>query len=406
MKSRFTFMSLRALSALALWAISPLIVAAPADGFWDRFQVHGFASQAMVKTTENHWFGNSNATSYDFTEIGLNASVRVAPNLLVSGQVLSRRAGDMYDGTPALDYGLVDWSAVANAEWRLGLRLGRLKNPLGLYNETRDVPFTRPSIFLPQVVYQDRVRNLILSTDGAMLYGEHTAPFGTLSLTLGYGQAVIDNNVEWTFLSADFPGSLESGRNSALLSFWYNSPDQRLRLGLSGASLGLRFDPKDGAPLTLDDGDIDVLVWIASAQYNAERWSLAAEYARQPMVWQDFGPLFMDINATSEGFYVQGTVRPRDNWELVLRVENAVADRADRSGARFARATGGAALPYSGFTRGVTAGVRWDFLPNWMLRAEYSVFDGTYLLSQRENPDLLAPARHWDLFALLLAWRF
>ena len=31
----------------------------------------------------------------------------------------------------------------------MGIRLGRMKTPLGFYNDTLDVPFTRPSILLP-----------------------------------------------------------------------------------------------------------------------------------------------------------------------------------------------------------------------------------------------------------------
>jgi hypothetical protein len=53
-------------------------------------------------------------------------------------------AGDMYDGTPALDYALVDLTLAETDSHSLGLRLGRLKNPFGLYNETRDVPLYPP----------------------------------------------------------------------------------------------------------------------------------------------------------------------------------------------------------------------------------------------------------------------
>ena len=39
------------------------------------------------------------------------------------------------------------------------------------------------------------MRNLALSTDGAMLYSETDTDLGTLSLNLGGGRAVIDTNV-------------------------------------------------------------------------------------------------------------------------------------------------------------------------------------------------------------------
>lgn len=46
----------------------------------------------------------------------------------------------MYDGTPSLDDALIDLTLIQAAAHRTGVRLGRLKNPPGLYNETRDVP--------------------------------------------------------------------------------------------------------------------------------------------------------------------------------------------------------------------------------------------------------------------------
>ena len=165
-------------------------LASAEPSMWERLQIHGFASQGVVHTSDNHWFGDSTNTSFDLTELGLNGSFQLNPKVLFSAQVLSRRAGEMYDGEPSLDYALGDFTFVSAPDRRLGVRVGRIKNPLGLYNETRDVPFTRPTIFLPQVVYYDNLRNLILSSDGLMLYGESFQPWGNLSLTFGGGQSV------------------------------------------------------------------------------------------------------------------------------------------------------------------------------------------------------------------------
>ncbi len=181
----------RGLSAALL---APLLTLHPlsskaAESVWTSLQLHGFAAQAVLGTSDNRWFARYDGASFDFTEVGLNASLRPQPWLLLAGQVLARRAGEMYDGTPAIDFALADVSLLSTPRQRAGLRLGRIKNPLGLYNETRDVPFTHPGIFLPQVVYFDKVRNLVLSTDGAMLYGETDTALGTLSLNLQGGQS-------------------------------------------------------------------------------------------------------------------------------------------------------------------------------------------------------------------------
>ncbi|EGV19520.1 hypothetical protein [Thiocapsa marina] len=378
----------------------------PAQSVWNDFQIHGFGAQAVLKTSDNRWFGDSDQTSFDFTELGVNASLRVLPELLVAGQVLARRAGGMSEGTPAIDYALADISLLDSPQHGVHVRLGRIKNPLGLYNETRDVPFTHPGIFLPQVVYFDRVRNLVLSSDGAALFGETTTDFGTFSGTLVYGQSLVDENVEWSYLNGNFPGDIAPDGNSWIGSAWFTSSSQRLKLGLSGAALALRFRPDRDVAWTLDSGTTDILYWIASAQYRAEDWSLTAEYAREPLQWRSYGPAFPDRKAVGEGYYVQATYRVRPPLQLMLTYQEGFADRQDREGNALSAATGGLAPAFSGFSKIWSLGLRWDIDEHWMVRAEYQHNEGTFILSPRENPDPDALAKYWNLFGLQVVFRF
>ncbi len=370
----------------------------------DRLQLHGFASQAVVRTSANRYFGASTETSFEFTELGLNASFEFDPRVLLSGQLLVRRAGDMYDGTPSLDYALADVTLTSNASRRLGLRVGRIKNPLGLYNETRDVPFTRPGIFLPQVVYYDRVRNLVLSSDGLMLYGESYGAAGNLALTLGGGQAVVDENVEWTYLNGDFDGKLRPDGITWLARLWYSSQAEHIKLGISGASSTMRFDP--GGVSTLDAGTIEFLYWVASFQYNAKDWTLSAEYSRVPVEWSNFGPTHPFPRQGTEGYYLQGAYRLRPDLELMLRYEEGVAERADRGGRRLSAMTDGALPPFDFFSKIWTTGLRWDISANCMLRLEYQRHHGTFALSARENPIPADQEEDWDVFAASISVRF
>jgi len=47
-------------------------------------QVHGFLTQGYVKTTDNRFFGDSDSKngSFDYTELGVNASFRATPSIL------------------------------------------------------------------------------------------------------------------------------------------------------------------------------------------------------------------------------------------------------------------------------------------------------------------------------------
>ncbi|HOP16792.1 MAG TPA: hypothetical protein PLX99_09285, partial [Gammaproteobacteria bacterium] len=128
--------------------------------------MHGFATQGYIKTSANSFFGDSEDGSFEFTELGVNASMDATENIRLSGQLLSRSAGEMYSGTPSIDFALADYTVRSTENDNIGVMVGRIKNPLGLFNETRDVAFTRPGFLVPQVVYYDKVRNLILSADG------------------------------------------------------------------------------------------------------------------------------------------------------------------------------------------------------------------------------------------------
>ena len=371
----------------------------------DTLQVHGFASQAAVQTRDNHFFGDSDDQfSLDFTELGINASLQPQPWLLLSGQLMSRRAGEMYDGSPTVDYALADITFAATPDYLLDLRVGRIKNPLGLYNETRDVPFTHPGIFLPQVVYYDRVRNLMLASDGMMLHGELYGDAGTFTFTLGGGRPVVDENVEWVFLQNDFNGEFKPDSNSVLFSLWYTLSGNQLKFGLSGATLPLKFNAGPFSPL--DSGKTDSLYWIASIQYDAEDWTLSAEYAQKPLEWRGYGPFLANRNVTTEGYYLQGLYRIRPDTQLMLRYEEGFADRNNSEGTPLAGITAGLLPPYANFSKIWTAGLRWDIDRNWMLRVEYQRHHGTFVLSPRENLDPDQLREDWDLFAIQAAFRF
>ena len=96
MKSVNTIVSLRHSVYMAMISLLSLLgpINAPAlewrNGDW---QVHGFLSQRFTYTDHNQVFGTSDDGSLDFREMGLNSSVKLLPNLLVSAQGLYRDAG-------------------------------------------------------------------------------------------------------------------------------------------------------------------------------------------------------------------------------------------------------------------------------------------------------------------------
>lgn len=215
------------------------------------FQIHGFIGQSYILSSHNNVFGHSTSGaggSFGLTEAGLNASFRPLPKLLISAQVLSRRAGEGSSGMPRLDFAFLDYRLYSHEANQFGIRAGRLKNPFGFYNDTRDVPFTRPSILLPQSIYFDRTRNLALSGDSVQLYADvgHSR-WGTFSTQVGLLFPIVsDRDTERAVLV--FPNM--HGHLTRDVSYIgrgiYETNDKRIRLGVSGIWLDSNYDPPVG----------------------------------------------------------------------------------------------------------------------------------------------------------------
>lgn len=374
----------------------------------DNLQIQGFASQAFISTSDNDVFGNTDnlgGGNFGFTEVGLNASYRILPRLQFSAQVLSRRAGEGGNkGSPRLDFGFFDYRLYSQETNQFGVRVGRLKNPFGFYNDTRDVAFTRPSILLPQSIYFDRTRNLGLSGDSVQLYAESShSSLGSVSVQFGVWKPIVDDKeTEFAILNSNQPGDM-TREVSYIGRGTYESNDNRLRLAVSGIWLDVGYDP--GPNDRLGPGMLQFTPVYFSAQYNTEKWSLTSEYAIRRLKFKDWGnPLLDNADVYGESYYFQGVYRFSRQWEAILRYDVYYADRSDRSGKQYAATRNKPA--HTRFAKDITAGLRWNVTPSFMLRAEYHRVNGTGWLSGLDNPGASAFSQHWNLFAVQASYRF
>lgn len=378
-------------------------------------QIHGFFSQGWLKSTDNNnVFGNSSSAegSFDFREIGLNASMRPLSNLQFSVQGLSRTAGNGSPGNIRLDYGFIDYTFSNQENSQLGIRLGRMKNPIGFYNDTRDVPFTRPSILLPQSIYFDRTRKLAIAADGAHLYGEYRSDYGDVSFQAGVVRPLVrgDEAEAAVFSGALYPGHLVPNM-SYVGRVNYELDGGRVRFGISATQLNMGYSRVPGAPLApgvpgadLPEGSVHFIPLVFSAQYNAERWSLTSEYAIRFLEYKNFGP---KMEVTGESYYFQGVYRFTPELEGIIRYDVLYTDGDDPSGKRWAASRAARGRPaHTRFAKDITVGLRWNITPQFMLRGEYHRVNGTGWLSTLDNPDYQGAVQHWDLFSILGSYRF
>lgn len=388
----------------------PLLVAAVcatpnvrAISISDTAQIHGFISQAAIYTSKNNFFGSTeNSVDTDFRELGINGSWRPLANLQFSMQGTARWAGQGDTGEPRLDYGFLDYTAISNPNNLVGIRLGRVLNPFGLYNETRDFAFTRPSIILPQSIYFDRVRDVAFSADGIQVYATKAAEIGEVSLQFNTAFPRINESVERTLLGAALPGELES-ELSFVGRLLYQKDGGKIKLGVSGLGVNLGYD-STVIPGDFPGGSINFNALYLSAEYSALKWTLTGEYALRNFKYRNFEPFIPNTDTTGDSFYIQLAYRFFNQWEGMIRYDVLYTDRSDRNGKDFAALTGKPA--FSRFAKDLIVGLRWDVTRYFMLRGEYHHINGTGWLPSDDNPDIFRTNQYWNLFGIQAALRF
>lgn len=389
-------------SLVLLIALLSTEVAMAESGDWE---INGFFTQGYFLTDHNRFHGDSPDGSFDFRELAVNSSVRISDRLLLTGQVMSRRAGSIDDGTPALDYAMLDYRFIESEGGIIGMSVGRIKNPFGFYNKTRDVAFTRPSIILPQSLYFDKARNFELSSDGIMVYGRAWFDYGVIETELVVGMPPKDVNVEYAFLDQDAPGSFHDSEGY-LWRTEFSSNDYSFIAGMTLGGFRLDFDgpatPALGDP---GDGVIDIDLIVVSAQYNMDRWSFTSEFFQQDITWGSLGGGYALLpNVTTESLYGQVEYRLSNEVSLFLRRDLFFQNKDDRDGSQAQSLFGKPA--FTQYSKDWTLGVGWQPSPSWLFRAEWHRVDGTAWLPPQDNPDLADQVKDWDILALQATYRF
>jgi hypothetical protein len=247
-------------------------------------QVHGFATQGFLYTTNNNIFGtHSSDGSPDWSEAVVNISVQPISKLRIAVQPRYELLG-IYSNEFTLDYADADYKVSD----KIGLRFGKVKTPTGLFNETQDVDPSYMWSLLPQSVYPLTSRNGQLSQYGLVVYGtlgmEGSPKLGKLEYRAWGGEVALAGN-DGYFTSFEEGGlSLPNGltHTQAGAALHWRAPIKGLMIGVSAVknnnSTG-NVTAGGGA----ETGQFLVGPYYQPdyfAQYQRGKFMLAAEYNR------------------------------------------------------------------------------------------------------------------------------
>ena len=399
----------------------------------------GFVSQGYLNTADhNYLIPNTREGSGEFNEAAVHVTAQPRDDLHVGLQLLGRDFGINEDASVHVDWAYGDY------RWRdeLGLRAGKIKLPLGLYNQGRDIDMLRTTVLLPQSVYSENDRDLMISYEGLGLYGnlplgdwgelDYEACYGSLSVP---ADGIAPSNEEFrrnaeayapvlaAEIAAQYDGVAPDSVVATLAevadlelqvpwiaggSLIWSTPLAGLRLGGSffagdvEAAGAARYDifvrDGDGLPEYLPaevafDDDLDLhSAFTGSLEYTRGGWILAAEVARMR-----FGDL------SDLGWYVSNQYRFDRRWSVAAVYSEYFPDKNDRDGDALVAAGEPA---HGAWQRDLGLTVRLDVNEHWLLKLEYHDMNGTAMVVEG-GPDAATDTdRHWRVIAAKTTFHF
>lgn len=341
----------------------------------DRIQIHGFATQGFLFSSQNNYLTmRSSSGSLQWTEGAISLNDAVTEKLRVGVQLHMYQMGDI--GGPEM---LVDWASgdYQFSDW-LGVRAGKVKVPLGLFNDSQDVDSLFLWTLLPQSNYPDDNRDFDLAVLGGELYGHVNLPKG---IKLGYrgygGESRLDKSGGYLLTLSDngftFPNP-PSGKAFGG-DIRVEAPWKGLMLGTSAETQGLDGIGPEG---TLHVAPAFITAYYA--EWKKGRWYFAGEYWRlAPIYLLQTGDTQIAIPIDQRSWYPMASYRVTKKLQIGTYHSHYINKAADTR------------LPEN-YSKDLVISGRYDFNDNFYGKIETHILHGTgigYYLSS--NPKGLRP---------------
>ncbi len=282
-------------------------------------QIHGFASQGFIYTSANNWLTmHTSHGSGAFTDFGANASMQLTDKLRVGAQVYDRNLGNLGEWHPSVDWAFADYRF---KPW-FGVRGGKVKTVLGLYNNTQDLDFLHTFALLPQSVYPTDLRDATLAHVGGDVYGSISLKhgFGDLAYTAYAGRRRDSNYSGYAYFVMRY------GVESSELNALQYGGDLRWKTAVKGLLIGAsRLNQEVTDSGTVTNEILGTVAYSAVSksdwtnqfygQYSVGKLRIDSEYRRFVHEQTVFSGM-LDTVSDVRGWYFAGAFRVTKQLEL------------------------------------------------------------------------------------------
>ena len=291
-------------------------------------QVHSFASQGFAYSNQNNYLTmNTSRGAFSLTDFGANVSMSVTDRFRMGAQLYSYNAGELGNYRAQPDWAVADYRF---KDW-FGVRGGKIKTALGLFNDTQDNEFLHTFALLPQSTYPIDQRGETIAHIGGDIYG--TIPvrkLGSLSYTVYGGKRPSDLNggvvysLEKTqkveaiplamYIPADYAHTVKVGSSTGRAygaDLRWNLPIKGVLAGVSYFDVTLNVKGKfvaDNRPFELHTRKDHTVGYYV--EYSIGNLRLDGEYRRQLRYAQRTLPVLQPVlNRDSRFGYVSASYR-------------------------------------------------------------------------------------------------
>lgn len=371
------------------------------DFFWS-----GFVSQGIVYNSDNQYFSDHDV-SLDLTEAALQGGYVFSNNLRFAGQIQYRNWGH-YDDIN-IDHLFLDYTIFTRPTSTAGIRLGRIKTELGIYNTSRDIPSARPTIFLPQSIYLEFMREPESYYDGGNLYGNMMLSIGTINWSVAYGMHSTSSDLVEKIFGGDLEGEFDPDFSHKLHLSW-ESPESDWLFGAGYQSVDIEFLTVPDPVISIDDGTFTLDKYTIFAQHYRERWEWTLE-----LMYMDIGgdgfdtsimgtpvPKLFSLDTGMDGGYFQARYFATDQITLLARYDVYFKDRDNRY-----NSTNANVVDYAQYSKDFTAGLMWQINKDWTLKTEAHFVEGAGFIAPmiRVNNKNIGD-KYWQMYAAEISYSF
>ena len=239
----------------------------------------------------------------------------------MGAQFYDRNLGNLGEWHPSLDWAFADYRF---KPW-LGIRGGKVKTALGLYNDTQDLDFLHTFALLPQSIYPTDLRDATIAHLGGDIYGSVSLRhhLGTISYTAYAGHRSDSMHSGYPYLLSqhqtyfDTYGGLQYGGDLR-----WNTPVSGFLVGASRMNeditgKGLTINPFNPGAGLLPYSEFSKADWTNQfyGEYAAGKLRIDAEYRRYVRDQLIFGGTSANLTDV-RGWYVAGAYRVAKRLEF------------------------------------------------------------------------------------------